>query len=148
MTLLLVDSTWNFIKHSTPATTILEVTSVTTFVIQSEDLHANSSRMDGERSRSLAGALYASTDHTDRLFGNDVRTAYHLLASVLEHESLQQGFELTATHDTDFNKVKPPRSLHTLPQSHSIFQYLHIQAQSNGFCTSEYDRNSKNVFNI
>ncbi|XP_056107101.1 cadherin EGF LAG seven-pass G-type receptor 1 [Rhinichthys klamathensis goyatoka] len=71
---------------------------------ESEDLHANSSRMDGERSRSLAGALYSSTDHADRLFGNDVRTAYHLLASVLEHESLQQGFELTATHDTDFNK--------------------------------------------
>ncbi|KAK7121465.1 hypothetical protein R3I93_022530 [Phoxinus phoxinus] len=72
---------------------------------ESEDLlHANSSRMDGERSRSLAGALYSSTEHTDRLFGNDVRTAYHLLASVLEHESLQQGFELTATHDTDFNK--------------------------------------------
>ncbi|XP_077066941.1 cadherin EGF LAG seven-pass G-type receptor 1 [Siphateles boraxobius] len=71
---------------------------------ESEDLHANSSRMDGERSRSLAGVLYSSIDHTDRLFGNDVRTAYHLLASVLEHESLQQGFELTATHDTDFNK--------------------------------------------
>ncbi|XP_067292429.1 cadherin EGF LAG seven-pass G-type receptor 1 [Pseudorasbora parva] len=71
---------------------------------ESEDLHANASRMDGERSRSLAGALYAATNHTDHLFGNDVRTAYHLLASVLEHESLQQGFELTATHDTDFNK--------------------------------------------
>ncbi|XDV52911.1 hypothetical protein PO909_021553 [Leuciscus waleckii] len=71
---------------------------------ESEDLYANSSRMDGERSRSLAGALYVSTDHTEHLFGNDVRTAYHLLASVLEHESLQQGFELTATHDTDFNK--------------------------------------------
>uniref|UniRef100_A0A672NJX6 Cadherin EGF LAG seven-pass G-type receptor 1-like n=1 Tax=Sinocyclocheilus grahami TaxID=75366 RepID=A0A672NJX6_SINGR len=71
---------------------------------ESEDLHANASRMDGERSKSLAGLLHSATDHTDRLFGNDVRTAYYLLASVLEHESLQQGFELTATHDADFNK--------------------------------------------
>uniref|UniRef100_A0A8C2GGK0 Cadherin EGF LAG seven-pass G-type receptor 1b n=1 Tax=Cyprinus carpio TaxID=7962 RepID=A0A8C2GGK0_CYPCA len=71
---------------------------------ESEDLHANASRMDGERSKSLAGLLHSATDHTARLFGNDVRTAYHLLASVLEHESLQQGFELTATHDADFNK--------------------------------------------
>ncbi|XP_073687546.1 cadherin EGF LAG seven-pass G-type receptor 1-like [Garra rufa] len=71
---------------------------------ESEDLHANASRMDGERSKSLAGLLHSATDHTDRLFGNDVRTAYHLLASVLEHESLQQGFELTATHDADFNQ--------------------------------------------
>uniref|UniRef100_A0A8C1WYJ9 Cadherin EGF LAG seven-pass G-type receptor 1b n=1 Tax=Cyprinus carpio TaxID=7962 RepID=A0A8C1WYJ9_CYPCA len=52
----------------------------------------------------LAGLLHSATYHTDRLFGNDVRTAYQLLASVLEHESLQQGFELTATHDADFNK--------------------------------------------
>ncbi|XP_001920772.2 cadherin EGF LAG seven-pass G-type receptor 1 [Danio rerio] len=70
----------------------------------SEDLYANASRMDGERSRSLASLLQSATGHTYRLFGNDVRTAYHLLASVLEHESLQQGFELTATHDTDFNR--------------------------------------------
>uniref|UniRef100_A0A9J8CGB0 Cadherin EGF LAG seven-pass G-type receptor 1b n=1 Tax=Cyprinus carpio carpio TaxID=630221 RepID=A0A9J8CGB0_CYPCA len=69
-----------------------------------EDLHANASRMDGEKSKSLAGLLHSATYHTDRLFGNDVRTAYQLLASVLEHESLQQGFELTATHDADFNK--------------------------------------------
>ncbi len=61
--------------------------------------------MDGEKSKSLAGLLHSATDHTDRLFGNDVKTAYHLLGSVLEHESLQQGFELTATHDADFNKV-------------------------------------------
>ncbi|XP_026094789.1 cadherin EGF LAG seven-pass G-type receptor 1-like [Carassius auratus] len=71
---------------------------------ESEDLHANASRMDGEKSKSLGGLLHSATYHTDRLFGNDVRTAYHLLASVLEHESLQQGFELTATHDADFNK--------------------------------------------
>ncbi|XP_073724829.1 cadherin EGF LAG seven-pass G-type receptor 1 [Misgurnus anguillicaudatus] len=71
---------------------------------ESEELHANSSRMDGERSRSLAGLLNSATGSTDRLFGNDVKVAYHLLASVLEHESLQQGFDLTATLDSDFNK--------------------------------------------
>uniref|UniRef100_A0A8C1ZEI5 Cadherin EGF LAG seven-pass G-type receptor 1b n=1 Tax=Cyprinus carpio TaxID=7962 RepID=A0A8C1ZEI5_CYPCA len=69
-----------------------------------EDLHANASRMDGEKSKSLAGLLHSATYHTDRLFGNDVRTAYQLLASVLEHESLQQGFELTATHDSSINE--------------------------------------------
>ncbi|XP_051545772.1 cadherin EGF LAG seven-pass G-type receptor 1 [Myxocyprinus asiaticus] len=71
---------------------------------ESEDLHTNASRMDGERTKSLAGLLHSAIVHTDRLFGNDVKTAYHLLTSVLEHESLQQGFELTATHDSDFNE--------------------------------------------
>ncbi|XP_051975378.1 cadherin EGF LAG seven-pass G-type receptor 1 [Xyrauchen texanus] len=71
---------------------------------ESEDLHTNASRMDGERTKSLAGLLHSAMSHTDRLFGNDVKTAYHLLTSVLEHESLQQGFELTATHDSDFNE--------------------------------------------
>ncbi|XP_051548726.1 cadherin EGF LAG seven-pass G-type receptor 1-like isoform X2 [Myxocyprinus asiaticus] len=71
---------------------------------ESEDLHANASQMDRERSKSLAGLLHSAMGHTDRLFGNDIKTAYHLLTSVLEHESLQQGFELTATHDSDFNE--------------------------------------------
>uniref|UniRef100_A0A9J8AN54 Cadherin EGF LAG seven-pass G-type receptor 1b n=1 Tax=Cyprinus carpio carpio TaxID=630221 RepID=A0A9J8AN54_CYPCA len=83
---------------------LFNCTSLSFSKLKKEDLHANASRMDGERSKSLAGLLHSATDHTARLFGNDVRTAYHLLASVLEHESLQQGFELTATHDADFNK--------------------------------------------
>uniref|UniRef100_A0A8C2IWQ6 Cadherin EGF LAG seven-pass G-type receptor 1b n=1 Tax=Cyprinus carpio TaxID=7962 RepID=A0A8C2IWQ6_CYPCA len=83
---------------------LFNCTSLSFSKLKKEDLHANASRMDGERSKSLAGLLHSATYHTDRLFGNDVRTAYQLLASVLEHESLQQGFELTATHDADFNK--------------------------------------------
>uniref|UniRef100_A0A8C1X319 Cadherin EGF LAG seven-pass G-type receptor 1b n=1 Tax=Cyprinus carpio TaxID=7962 RepID=A0A8C1X319_CYPCA len=83
---------------------LFNCTSLSFSKLKKEDLHANASRMDGEKSKSLAGLLHSATYHTDRLFGNDVRTAYQLLASVLEHESLQQGFELTATHDADFNK--------------------------------------------
>lgn len=61
--------------------------------------------MDGDRSLWLARALRNATRHTDALFGNDVRTAYQLLARVLLHESSQQGFELAATQDADFHEV-------------------------------------------
>lgn len=62
--------------------------------------------MDGERSKSLAGLLNSAVGQTDHLFGSDVKVVYHLLTTVLEHESLHQGFELSATHDSDFNKVQ------------------------------------------
>nr|XP_045728297.1 cadherin EGF LAG seven-pass G-type receptor 1 [Mirounga angustirostris] len=69
-----------------------------------EKLSRNETRMDGDRSLRLAKALRNATQHTGQLFGNDVRTAYQLLARVLLHESRQQGFELAATRDADFHQ--------------------------------------------
>lgn len=64
--------------------------------------------MDGDGSLRLAKALRNATQHTDTPFGNDVRTAYQLLARILQHESSQQGFELAATRDADFHEVGSP----------------------------------------
>uniref|UniRef100_W5KPZ0 Cadherin EGF LAG seven-pass G-type receptor 1 n=1 Tax=Astyanax mexicanus TaxID=7994 RepID=W5KPZ0_ASTMX len=68
-----------------------------------EELNGNSSRLDGERSKSLAATLQSATKHTQHLYGSDVRTAYQLMSSILQRESLQQGFNLSATHDSSFN---------------------------------------------
>uniref|UniRef100_A0A8C0QJE0 Cadherin EGF LAG seven-pass G-type receptor 1 n=1 Tax=Canis lupus familiaris TaxID=9615 RepID=A0A8C0QJE0_CANLF len=69
-----------------------------------EKLSRNETRIDGDGSLRLAKALRNATQHTAALFGNDVRTAYQLLARVLLHESGQQGFELAATRDADFHQ--------------------------------------------
>ncbi|XP_036762497.2 cadherin EGF LAG seven-pass G-type receptor 1 isoform X3 [Manis pentadactyla] len=69
-----------------------------------EKLSRNETRMDSNRSLRLAKALRNATRHTGSLFGNDVRTAYQLLAHVLLHESHQQGFELAATRDANFHE--------------------------------------------
>uniref|UniRef100_A0A452RIB8 Cadherin EGF LAG seven-pass G-type receptor 1 n=1 Tax=Ursus americanus TaxID=9643 RepID=A0A452RIB8_URSAM len=69
-----------------------------------EKLSRNETQMDGDRSLRLAKALRNATQHTGPLFGNDVRTAYQLLARVLLHESGRQGFELAATRDADFHQ--------------------------------------------
>uniref|UniRef100_A0A8D0XLD1 Cadherin EGF LAG seven-pass G-type receptor 1 n=1 Tax=Sus scrofa TaxID=9823 RepID=A0A8D0XLD1_PIG len=69
-----------------------------------EKLSRNETQMDADRSLRLARALRNATQLTDTLFGNDVRTAYQLLARVLLHESGQQGFELAATRDANFHE--------------------------------------------
>ncbi|XP_074182682.1 cadherin EGF LAG seven-pass G-type receptor 1 isoform X1 [Rhinolophus sinicus] len=69
-----------------------------------EKLSRNETQMDGDGSLRLAKALRNATQHTDTPFGNDVRTAYQLLARILQHESSQQGFELAATRDADFHE--------------------------------------------
>lgn len=73
---------------------------------QNEKLSRNETQMDSDRSLRLAKALRNATQHTGPLFGNDVRTAYQLLARVLLHESGRQGFELAATRDADFHQVR------------------------------------------
>ncbi|KAJ8392025.1 hypothetical protein AAFF_G00083350 [Aldrovandia affinis] len=70
----------------------------------SEEMHRNKSRMDGGRSKSIAHLLRNATDHTGAFYGNDLKTAYHLISQVLQYESRQQGFDLAATQDTEFNK--------------------------------------------
>ncbi|KAF6117915.1 cadherin EGF LAG seven-pass G-type receptor 1 [Phyllostomus discolor] len=69
-----------------------------------EKLSRNETRLDGAGALRLAKALRNATQHAGGLFGHDVRTAYQLLARVLQHESRQQGFELAATRDADFHE--------------------------------------------
>nr|XP_011753199.1 cadherin EGF LAG seven-pass G-type receptor 1 isoform X2 [Macaca nemestrina] len=69
-----------------------------------EKLSRNETQVDGAGALQLVRALRNATQHTDTLFGNDVRTAYQLLGRVLQHESWQQGFDLAATQDADFHE--------------------------------------------
>lgn len=79
---------------------------VISFLFQNEKLSRNETRMDGDRSLRLAKALRNATQHNGTLFGNDVRTAYQLLARILQHESHQQGFDLAATREANFHEVR------------------------------------------
>ncbi|KAM6162185.1 cadherin EGF LAG seven-pass G-type receptor 1 [Erethizon dorsatum] len=72
--------------------------------VMNDKLGRNESRIDGDQALRLAKALRNATRPGGVLFGNDVRTAYQLLARVLQHESRQQGFDLAATRDADFHE--------------------------------------------
>ncbi|XP_012927900.2 cadherin EGF LAG seven-pass G-type receptor 1 isoform X1 [Heterocephalus glaber] len=72
--------------------------------VTNEKLSRNESRMDGDQALRLVKVLRNATRLGGSLFGNDVRTAYQLLARVLQHESGQQGFDLAATRDADFHE--------------------------------------------
>ncbi|KAM4569520.1 cadherin EGF LAG seven-pass G-type receptor 1 isoform 2-T2 [Odontesthes bonariensis] len=69
-----------------------------------EDLRRNTSRMDSEHSKVIVRLLHGATNNTPRYFGNDVKTAAQLLNHVLQFESRQAGFDLTAMKDADFNE--------------------------------------------
>uniref|UniRef100_A0A8W4FN43 Cadherin EGF LAG seven-pass G-type receptor 1 n=1 Tax=Sus scrofa TaxID=9823 RepID=A0A8W4FN43_PIG len=83
---------------------LFNCTTVSFLDLKNEKLSRNETQMDADRSLRLARALRNATQLTDTLFGNDVRTAYQLLARVLLHESGQQGFELAATRDANFHE--------------------------------------------
>eukprot|EP00066_Takifugu_rubripes_P026394 XP_011615660.1 PREDICTED: cadherin EGF LAG seven-pass G-type receptor 1 [Takifugu rubripes] len=69
-----------------------------------DDLRRNTSRMDSERSKAAVRLLHSATINTPHYYGNDVRTAAQLLNRVLQYESQQAGFELTAMKDSEFNE--------------------------------------------
>uniref|UniRef100_A0A8C8JEY5 Cadherin EGF LAG seven-pass G-type receptor 1 n=1 Tax=Oncorhynchus tshawytscha TaxID=74940 RepID=A0A8C8JEY5_ONCTS len=71
-----------------------------------EEMHRNVSRMDRERANTIVRLLHNATNHTASYYGNDVKTAFQLLTRVLQYESQQTGFDLTATRDAEFNEVK------------------------------------------
>ncbi|XP_064786413.1 LOW QUALITY PROTEIN: cadherin EGF LAG seven-pass G-type receptor 1-like [Oncorhynchus masou masou] len=72
--------------------------------IEDEELHLNSSRMDGERSKGMASMLRSATNRTAALQGNDVKTAYSVLTRLLQYESQQLGFDMAATRDVHFHE--------------------------------------------
>ncbi|XP_062317832.1 cadherin EGF LAG seven-pass G-type receptor 1-like [Osmerus eperlanus] len=71
---------------------------------QNEELRLNGSRMDSDRSKGMASMLRSATNRTTALHGNDVKTAYSLLTHLLQYESMQQGFNMTATRDVQFHE--------------------------------------------
>uniref|UniRef100_A0AAZ3P386 Cadherin EGF LAG seven-pass G-type receptor 1 n=1 Tax=Oncorhynchus tshawytscha TaxID=74940 RepID=A0AAZ3P386_ONCTS len=89
-------STGKHLKH-------LSVVSLTSH-LQDEELHLNSSRMDGERSKGMASMLRSATNRTAALQGNDVKTAYSVLTRLLQYESQQLGFDMAATRDVHFHE--------------------------------------------
>uniref|UniRef100_A0A8D2LNR3 Cadherin EGF LAG seven-pass G-type receptor 1 n=1 Tax=Varanus komodoensis TaxID=61221 RepID=A0A8D2LNR3_VARKO len=72
--------------------------------IMNEKLLRNETSLDGDKSVQIARVLQNATNHTDTFYGNDVRTAYQMMIRVLQYESQQQGFDLAATRDVEFNE--------------------------------------------
>uniref|UniRef100_A0A8C4XIS4 Cadherin EGF LAG seven-pass G-type receptor 1 n=1 Tax=Falco tinnunculus TaxID=100819 RepID=A0A8C4XIS4_FALTI len=71
---------------------------------QNEKLHHNETKLDGDKTIRIVRALQNATKYTHSLYGNDVRTAYQMMIRVLQYESQQQGFDLAATRDVEFNE--------------------------------------------
>ncbi|XP_069580139.1 cadherin EGF LAG seven-pass G-type receptor 2 [Brachyistius frenatus] len=72
--------------------------------VLSETFFRNASLLDSGHVQQTAAMLANATVHADRFYGSDVKTAYRLAQSLLQHESSQQGFNLTATQDVHFTE--------------------------------------------
>uniref|UniRef100_A0A3P9M048 Cadherin EGF LAG seven-pass G-type receptor 2 n=1 Tax=Oryzias latipes TaxID=8090 RepID=A0A3P9M048_ORYLA len=70
----------------------------------SEKFYRNASLLDSRRVQQTAAMLANATLHTERFHGSDVKVAYRLTQSLLQHEINQQGFNLTATQDVHFTE--------------------------------------------
>lgn len=62
--------------------------------------------MDSEHSKAIVRLLHSATSNTPHFFGNDLKMAAQLLNHVLQYESRQTGFDLTAMKDAEFNEVE------------------------------------------
>lgn len=74
--------------------------------LQSEKFSRNITFLDSGHVQQTAAMLANATLHTERYFGSDVKIAYRLMQTLLQHESSQQGFNLTATQDVHFTEVR------------------------------------------
>lgn len=73
--------------------------------LQSDKFYHNASLLDSGNVQQTAAMLANATLHTEKYYGSDVKVAYRLTQSLLQHESNQQGFNLTATQDVHFTEV-------------------------------------------
>ncbi|POI32450.1 hypothetical protein CIB84_003797 [Bambusicola thoracicus] len=71
---------------------------------RNEKLHRNETILDGDKTIQIVRVLQNATKYTHSLYGNDVKTAYQMMIRVLQYESQQQGFDLAATRDVEFNE--------------------------------------------
>ncbi|XP_046729152.1 cadherin EGF LAG seven-pass G-type receptor 1 isoform X2 [Silurus meridionalis] len=69
-----------------------------------DEMNRNESRMDGQKSKDIAFMLQNATSQTKSFYGNDVKTAFQLISRILQYESQQEGFDLAAMRDADFNE--------------------------------------------
>ncbi|XP_047439870.1 cadherin EGF LAG seven-pass G-type receptor 2 isoform X3 [Mugil cephalus] len=70
----------------------------------SEKFSRNASLLDSGHVQQTAAMLANATSHTENYFGSDVKVAYRLTQSLLQYESNQRGFNLTATQDVHFTE--------------------------------------------
>ncbi|XP_061583050.1 cadherin EGF LAG seven-pass G-type receptor 2 isoform X2 [Cololabis saira] len=70
----------------------------------SERFSRNASLLDSGHVQQTAAMLANATVHTEEFYGSDVKVAYRLTQSLLQYESSQQGFNLTATQDVHFTE--------------------------------------------
>nr|XP_055073359.1 cadherin EGF LAG seven-pass G-type receptor 2 [Misgurnus anguillicaudatus] len=69
-----------------------------------ERIGRNASLIDSSNVQETAAFLFNATQNTKEFYGSDVKITYQLIRSILQHESRQQGFNLTATQDVLFNE--------------------------------------------
>lgn len=86
--------------------------------------------MDSERSKTIVHLLQSATNNTQRYYGNDVKTAAQLLNHVLQYESRQAGFDLTAMRHAEFNEVG--KKMHKSTFTKCFSDYL-LEALLGGF---------------
>ena len=100
---------------------------------QSEKLARNTSLLDSGRVQQTAAMLANATLHTAQYYGSDVKVAYRLTQRLLQHESSQQGFNLTATQDVHFTEVERENghthtssTEHQTTKQHDVAQHVYI----------------------
>lgn len=76
--------------------------------------------------------LHNATSQTSSFYGNDVKTAFHLISRVLQYESQQQGFDLAAMKDASFNEVQTLTYDLCCVILLTLFYFFVIAAYSNG----------------
>ncbi|XP_054640393.1 cadherin EGF LAG seven-pass G-type receptor 2 isoform X5 [Dunckerocampus dactyliophorus] len=70
----------------------------------SDRFSQNASLLDSGHVQQTAAMLANATLHTEKYYGSDVKVAYGLTRRILQHESKQRGFNLTATQDVHFTE--------------------------------------------
>ncbi|CAG5981183.1 unnamed protein product [Menidia menidia] len=70
----------------------------------SERFSRNATFLEPGQVQQTAAMLANATLHTEKFYGSDVKVAYRLTQRLLQHESIQQGFNLTATQDVHFTE--------------------------------------------
>lgn len=92
----------------------------------------NASVLDPGRVQQIAVMLANATLHTEQYYGSDVKVAYRLTQSLLQHESNQQGFNLTATQDVHFTEVNSLQEMssHCLKLVHAVDK-IHGESELN-----------------
>lgn len=83
--------------------------------------------MDSSNVQQTAALLCNATKSVSQFYGSDVKMAYHLMRAILQHESRQQGFNLSATQDVLFNEVRARSCSANMLQFKNVAQFVFEQ---------------------